>query len=581
MAQRAGRIVTIRRLPPEVTGKIAAGEVIERPASVIKELIENSLDAGAKSIQIDFEDGGRRLIRVVDDGSGIPPGELREAVERHCTSKLRSENDLLSIRTLGFRGEALCSISAVAELGIASRPKDVLVGRKIVVHGEQVIADEPQGGAAGTEVVVSRLFENFPVRMEFLKSDRTETFHILNVARNLALARPSVGFAASADGRPSFSTPGTGSLEDCLLALYGAELVDTLLPIEPGKWLGIDGFVSKPGRDWANRGHISFFVNGRWVGNPTLSAALAEAYRGLMPAGRHPAAFLHLELPPDEVDVNIHPAKAEVRFRDSGRLFSRLSSAIRRTLIERSDFVPVEIGDTRPVVDSFFIPSRLPQSPSQDLTNTSAQTRPSPSPHSPAPSIGDGQITSPHMRALGQIDRTYIVAAGPDGLYLIDQHTAHERVLYEELLSSNDTPDRQQLLEGQSVELGAPASAWLEENGKLLSGFGIDARNLGGTTWIVNTVPSMAAGRQAGGFLEELVGDLSTVEGRRSDSRERARWGVACKSAVKSGEGLSVPEMQALIEQLLECDLGRTCPHGRPTTLKLSRELLDQQFGRT
>ncbi len=577
MAQRAGRIVTIRRLPPEVTGKIAAGEVIERPASVIKELVENSLDAGASSIRIDFADGGRRLIRVVDDGAGIRPDELRDAVERHCTSKLRTENDLLSILTLGFRGEALCSISAVAELSIASRPKDIQVGRKIVVHGERVIVDEPHGGAGGTEVAVSRLFENFPVRMEFLKSDRTEAFHVLNVARNLALARPSVGFTASADGRLSFSTPGSGSLEDCLLALYGAELVDTMLRIESGKWLGIDGLISKPGRDWANRSHISFFVNGRWVSNPTLSAALAEAYRGLLPAGRHPAAYLHLELPPEEIDVNIHPAKAEVRFRDSGRLFSRLSNAIRRTLIERSDFVPVEIADTRPVVDSFFIPSRIPQIPPQDLKNTPA---PRLYPDSSAPSTNGGQITSPHMRALGQIDSTYIVAAGPDGLYLIDQHTAHERVLYEELLSANDATDRQQLLEGQSVELGAVASAWLEENGKLLSGFGVDARNLGGTTWIVNGVPSMAAGRQAGGFLEEVVRDLSAIEGRRSDPRERARWAVACKSAVKSGDRLSVPEMQALIERLLECDLGRTCPHGRPTTLKLSRELLDHQFGR-
>ncbi len=580
MARRAGRVVTIRRLPPEVTGKIAAGEVIERPASVIKELVENSLDAGANSVQIDFLDGGRRLIRVVDDGGGIPPDELSDAVERHCTSKLRTENDLLSIRTLGFRGEALCSISAVAELSIASRPKDVQVGRKIVAHGEQVTADEPHGGAAGTEVVVSRLFENFPVRMEFLKSDRTEAFHILNVARNLALARPSVGFAATADGRLSFSTPGSGALEDCLLALYGAELVDTLLRIEPGKWLGIEGLVSNPGRDWANRGHISFFVNGRWVSNPTLSAALAEAYRGLLPAGRHPAAYLHLQLPPDEVDVNIHPAKAEVRFRDSGRLFSRLSNTIRRTLIERSDFVPVEIADTRPVVDSFFIPSRIPQDRAQFPKTTPTPALRGLSSHSPASSTNDGQITSPHMRALGQIDSTYIVAAGPDGLYLIDQHTAHERVLYEELLSANDTPDRQQLLEGQSVELGAVASAWLEENGKLLSGFGVDAQNLGGTAWIVNGVPSMAAGRQAGGFLEEVVRDLSAIEGRRSDPRERARWAVACKSAVKSGDSLSVPEMQALVERLLECDLGRTCPHGRPTTLKLSRELLDHQFGR-
>jgi DNA mismatch repair protein MutL len=443
-----------------------------------------------------------------------------------------------------------------------------------------LIADEPHGAAPGTEVSVSRLFENFPVRMEFLKSERTESFHILNVAQNLALAHPSVRFSASADGQRSFSTPGSGSLEDCLLALFGPKLVDGMLQIEPGKWLGIEGLVSRPGRDWANRRHISFFVNGRWVNNPTLSAALAEAYRGLLPAGRHPAAYLHLELPPEDVDVNVHPAKAEVRFRVSGRLFTRLSGAIRRTLVERSDFVPIEVGDTRPVVDSFFIPAAIPYDSDRYLNNTAESALPPLTRDATDAAPNGGQISSPHMRALGQIDRTYVVAAGPDGLYLIDQHTAHERVLYEDLLDTSISPDRQQLLAGQTVDMGAVASAWLEENRDLLSDFGIDVEYLGGTTWIVNGVPSMAVGRQAGGFLEEVVRDLSTIDGRRSDPTERARWAVACRSAVKAGDALSVPEMQALVERLLECDLGRTCPHGRPTTLKLSRELLDRQFGR-
>lgn len=572
--------MTILRLPPDVTGKIAAGEVIERPASVIKELVENSLDAGARSVEIESLEGGRRLMRVVDDGAGIAPEELRIALERNSTSKLRTENDLLSVRTLGFRGEALCSISAVAELSIASRPDRTQVGRKITIHGEHLIADEPHGGAAGTEIMVSRLFDNFPVRLEFLKSHRTESFHILNIAQNLALSRPSVRFAASSDGQRSFSTPGSGSLEDCLLALFGPKLVDGMVQIEQGKWLGIEGLVSKPGRDWANRRHISFFVNGRWVNNATLSAALAEAYRGLLPAGRFPAAYLHLQLPAEAVDVNVHPAKAEVRFRDSGQLFTRLSGAIRRTLIERSDFVPVEIGDRRPVVDSFFVPAAIPHDSGLNQRYSARSLQAPLAPDSTVAAASGGQISSPHMRALGQIDRTYIVAAGPDGLYLVDQHTAHERVLYEELFTTNDKPDRQQLLAGQTTDVGAVASAWLEENRDLLADFGLEVENLGGTTWIVNAVPSMAVGRQAGGFLEEVVRDLSTIDGRRSDPRERARWAVACNSAVKAGDALSVPEMQALLEQLLECDLGRTCPHGRPTTLKLSRELLDHQFGR-
>ena len=280
--------MTIRLLPPEVTGKIAAGEVIERPASVVKELAENGMDALAETIDIDVEAGGRTKIRVVDDGGGIAPDELMTAVERHATSKLRTEADLLRVRTLGFRGEALCSIAAVAELSIASRPQDVATGRRVVVHGDRVIVDEPHGGAPGTEVTVSRLFQNFPVRLEFLKSDRTESFHILNVAQNLALARPSARFSLTVDEKRSFQTPGTGSLGDALLSLYGNRLLDGMVEMEPGDRLGIQGFVAKPGRDWANRNHISFFVNGRWVNNSTLSAALTEAYRGCFQRGAIP-----------------------------------------------------------------------------------------------------------------------------------------------------------------------------------------------------------------------------------------------------------------------------------------------------
>src|SRR3990172_5005313 len=275
--------MTIRILSNDVTGKIAAGEVIERPASVVKELVENCLDAGARNISIWISAGGRELMRVVDDGCGIEPAELTLAVSPHATSKLRSEGDLLRINTLGFRGEALASMAAVADLTIASVPGDGTPGRRIRVKGGTILADEPHGGARGTEVAVRNLFERFPVRLQFLKSDRTESFHLLNVVQHLALSHPSVRFQLAFDGRVSFQTAGSGSLRETLLSVHGADLLDDLLEIEPEAFMGIGGFVSQPGKDRPNRNHVAFYVNRRWVNNRTLSGALSEAYKGLLP----------------------------------------------------------------------------------------------------------------------------------------------------------------------------------------------------------------------------------------------------------------------------------------------------------
>jgi DNA mismatch repair protein MutL len=573
----------IRRLPDDVRGKIAAGEVIERPASVVKELVENSLDAGATDIRIAIRAGGRELIRVVDDGGGIEAAELPLAFSPHATSKLRVEDDLLNVRTLGFRGEALASITAVAELSIASSSGPGETGRVIVRHGDELLRDEPYGGPGGTEVTVSRLFANFPVRLEFLKSERTELFRVMNITQHLALGHPHVRFTLTSDDRVSFQTTGTGSLRDALVGVYDARLIDDTIELPPDEFQGIHGFIGQPGKDRPNRRHISFYVNRRWVTNRTLLGALTEAYRGMMPSGRHPIAIIHLTVPPDSVDVNIHPTKTEIRFREDGLVFGRVSKAIRRTLIERGDYVAVEPGPEA-LVDSFFVPARLPAQPRHDGFPRDPVARP-PGGNGDfatvAPEDPVEGLQSPTIRPLGQIGSTYVVATGPDGLYLVDQHAAHERVTYERLLEQDKAPDRQPLLAPLTADLASDASAWVAENLERLGELGFDVEHFGDNTWLIRAVPVVGADRDPQALFTEIVAEMLEVAVNRAGMAERLRWSVACHSSIRAGDRLSIPEMQALLDELARCDLGRTCPHGRPTILKFTREMLDRQFGRT
>ncbi|MDE2767349.1 MAG: DNA mismatch repair endonuclease MutL, partial [Chloroflexota bacterium] len=300
--------MSIRRLPPEISGKIAAGEVIERPASVVRELLDNALDAGARRIDVAVEQGGKALIQITDDGSGIPPDQVALAVERHSTSKLTTVDDLARIQTLGFRGEALASIAAVAELSLRSVTADGQPGREVLARDERVIEERPVGGARGTRVTVRGLFRTIPARLEFLKAERTELGHIVAAVTRAALGHPHVAFRLHDGHRERVRTPGDGDLRTALLAIYGATLVDELIELPPGETLGIDGFVSQPHLQRSSRADIALFVNGRWVSDRLLSAAVSEAYRSVMPTGRFPVILLNLTIPPEEVDVNVHPS---------------------------------------------------------------------------------------------------------------------------------------------------------------------------------------------------------------------------------------------------------------------------------
>ena len=572
--------MSIRRLPPEISGKIAAGEVIERPASVVRELLDNALDAGARRIDVSVEQGGKALIEINDDGCGIPPDQVALAVERHSTSKLSSVDDLARIQTLGFRGEALASIAAVAELTLRSVTAEGQPGREVLARDERVIEERPVGGARGTLVTVRGLFRTIPARLEFLKAERTELGHIVAAVTRAALGHPHVAFRLHDGHRERVRTPGDGDLRNALLAIYGATLVDELIELPPGQTLGIDGFISQPHLQRSSRADIALFVNGRWVSDRLLSAAVSEAYRSVMPTGRFPVMVLNLTIPPEEVDVNVHPSKAEVRFRRSGEVFRRLSATVRRALASSTEIAPARLD--RPVVDQFFFPAGSaswqsgPPPPSRHL---GARGGPPPPLDEQQPEPAPG-LRSPVMRPLGQVENTYIVAAGPHGLYLIDQHAAHERVLFERLGNTTDAPT-QRLLDPTSVDLSAEESDWVASHADDLQRLGFDISPFGPAAWLLRAVPSALGSIDAATYLREVVAEAQTPDFQRLAAADRLRWSLACRAAVKSGGPLTFDEMNALIRDLEACDLGITCPHGRPTVILLSRELLDREFGRT
>lgn len=572
--------MSIRRLPPEISGKIAAGEVIERPASVVRELLDNALDAGARRIDVAVEQGGKALIEITDDGHGIPPDQVALAVERHSTSKLTSVDDLARIRTLGFRGEALASVAAVAELTLRSVTAEGQPGREVLARDERVIEERPVGGARGTRVTVRGLFRTIPARLEFLKAERTELGHIVAAVTRAALGHPHVAFRLHDGHRERVRTPGDGDLRTALLAIYGATLVDQLIELPPGQTLGIDGFISQPHLQRSSRADIALFVNGRWVSDRLLSAAVSEAYRSVMPTGRFPVIVLNLTIPPEEVDVNVHPSKAEVRFRRSGEVFRRLSATVRRALASATEIAPARLD--RPVVDQFFFPTGAarwesgPPPPTRHLGAGGGTSAP-PDDQQPEPAPG---LRSPVMRPLGQVENTYIVAAGPRGLYLIDQHAAHERILFERLSANGEAPT-QRLLDPTSVDLSAEESDWVAAHADDLQRLGFDVTPFGPAAWLLRAVPSALGRIDAATYLREVVAEAQTPDFQRLAAADRLRWSLACGAAIKSGAPLAFDEMSALIRDLEACDLGLTCPHGRPTVILLSRELLDREFGRT
>ena len=447
----------IRVLPPQQAARIAAGEVVERPASVVKELVDNALDAGADSITAGVRGGGLELIRVVDNGAGIPAEEAPLAFQRFATSKLPPDGNLDGIATLGFRGEALPSIAAVSGVTLVTRTAGEAAGTQVELEGGEIVRVSPQGSPPGTSVAVRGLFRNVPARLKFLRSASAEAGRVQTLVQHFALAFPEVRFRLEIDGRTTFSAPGRGDLRDACAAVYGAKLARSLLeanfPEEAGPEApSIHGLISPPDVSRSTRGQISLIVNRRWVQSRALTFALEEAYQGFLMERRHPLAVLHIAVPPQDVDVNVHPAKLEVRFRREREVFSTVQRAVRGALVEQSPVPTVRAGLEVP--RSFGRPASAAAPPREEQVDQ-ALTMFAPE-EWPAQQSTLRQV-APSLRVVGQVQNLYIVAEGPGGMYLVDQHAAHERVLYEKVQSELQEQETQMqgLLEPVVIELSA------------------------------------------------------------------------------------------------------------------------------
>jgi len=572
--------VSIRILPPEVASRIAAGEVVERPSSIVKELVENALDAGATRVSVEANEGGVALIRVVDDGCGIEPNELPLAFSRHATSKLQDDHDLGAIRTLGFRGEALPSIAAVAEVEAVSRQHDSPKAARVRLSFGELQEQGAAGSAPGTSFSVKSLFREQPARLKFLRTPGAEASQIGSVVSHYALAYPEVAFTLRLDGRETFATTGSGSRREAAAGVYGRDVAASMLEAsDEAEGCRVEALFTPPHITRANRGYITLFINRRWVRSRSLAYAVEEAYSGLLQTGRFPIAVVNLQLPPEEVDVNVHPAKAEVRLRNERAVFSLVQRPIRRAL---SGLAPVgselKAGWPRPAPSAtsyVFPPSAQPDAPLQSQLL----------PPEVSPSFGRAEAplaaSLPIMRPLGQAGTTYVIAEGPAGLYLVDQHAAHERVLYERFMTAlmASRAASQPLLAPVLLELTPAQASLVTSLAPSLQEHGFDVAPFGHGGYVLRAAPADLRRDDPARAFGELL-DLLTREDSPADARHRVAASLACHAAVRAGQTLAMEEMRDLLQQLEACDTPQTCPHGRPTMLHLSSDELARRFSR-
>ncbi len=619
----------IQILPDLLVNKIAAGEVIERPASIVKELVENALDAGSNNITVTIEDGGKRLIRVVDDGIGMSAEDLRLAVTPHATSKITCEEDLFKIATLGFRGEALASIGAVSRLRITSRPRDQIEGNEIVISAKHLETAQAAGCRAGTSVEVRDLFFNVPARRKFMRANATEVGHINEQVARMALGHRSVGFELTNNQRTTHRLAADSSIRERIGALYGADLANELIPIERDeRGLRIEGYAAPPARSRSTASWQYVFLNGRYIRDRSVQHAIREAYRGLMEHQRFPVAFLFLTMDPELVDVNVHPCKLEVRWQNSQLVHSQVLSALRDKFLttnlspslragesatpSRIEFDPQKAAEVRREAANYYkglVPSPM-GSPihatyeGRDFSPTIG-TPPSTAPSDIRSDIWDRMHrgdqpasvesrmppaeepaelpTIRGYRAL-QVHNSYLVAETSDGLVIIDQHALHERIMYEKLKAQiTDGPlESQRLLMPETLTASATDMALLQEHEELLTKLGVEANAFGEDQIAVHAFPSLLKDIDAAAFMRDLLDRLGEQDEETSAEIviHEVLDMMSCKAAVKAGDSLTSEEIAALIEQKGAIEKSSNCPHGRPTTLSLSVDELEKQFKR-
>lgn len=606
--QRSNEMAVIKVLPHSLREKIAAGEVIERPVSVVKELVENSIDAGAGRITVDIQEGGKRLIRVTDDGSGIYAVDMPLAAERHATSKISEEADLYAVSSLGFRGEALASIRAVSRLRIISRRADCDEGTELLAQGDEPMEIRPIGCAPGTSITVTDIFYNLPARLKFLKTNITEQRKIQEIMERYAMAYPEKAFVLTTDGRELLNAVPAASAEDRLIDIYGRQAVDGFVEVTAeNDYVSISGLVSRPGFSRSNRSDQTLIINGRLVQSAVFRFALDRAYRELLPTGRYPLALIRLQVDPSKLDVNVHPQKAEVRFVDERDVGILLERAVRRTLLERrlrtlNPFTEARSEISRPgtittgrkpyavqapvnmplmeeAFTDFFSGKEMPAI-KQDRTEAEADM----------PMKGDGfsglQVAAnTGVNIIGQALQMYVVAYDDLSIILIDQHAAHERILYDRLMQADGGGSEVQvLLLPETIELRPAEVSIVGERSDILKRLGFTVEPFGKNTYRLTGVPMELAEASPAAVFRDIVSDLMEIGGSAREEQIRASLcrRIACHAAVKAGDVLSESEMKQLTVDLLTVP-GRamTCPHGRPVMIKMGQAELLKAFYRS
>ena len=628
---------TIRQLPPNLINQIAAGEVIERPASVVKELVENSIDAGSTRIEVSIAGGGSELIRVSDNGCGMTAEQLPLAISSHATSKLADDEALFQVSTLGFRGEALASIGSVSHLTIRSRTAGDDAGSELNVRGGAIEPPAPCGCPIGTVIEVRNLFFNTPVRHRFLKTAQTERGHIVEAFTRLALANPAIHFVLTNNDKPLYDLPTTVQWAERIGAFFGGEIADALIPISSDdSQIKISGFACDPSVSRGNTRMQYLFLNGRHIRDRALQHALGEAYRGLLMVGRHPVCFLRMDMPPELIDVNVHPTKLEVRFTDSGRVYSRLLQTLRHEFLTTD--MTQRVGPPPPLADDVItgpaeselgMPVRVEQEHrqsvidwartghSQPVTTTSTMAsaatpdfkpfpngsaptgeispRPSAAPDDPSAPPDDiapwdappAPLDGPTVCYLGfQVHNRYLVTQDESGMVVIDQHALHERVLYErvkeKVLGENSSLESQQLLVPEPVALTPAERTAALDAKETLARIGLEIDDFGGDSIVIQAYPAMLKNTPPGEMLRTLLESILGA-GKKPEPLELLNHmlsTIACKAAVKAGDRLRPEEITCLLEQRDLYNDTHHCPHGRPTALFFSRDELDRMFGR-
>jgi len=577
----------IHLLPEELINQIAAGEVVERPASVVKELVENSIDAGATRIEIEVKEGGRKLIRVLDNGCGMSREEAHLAFQRHATSKISRLEDLHQISSLGFRGEALPSIASVAKVELLTKSQENSVGTLLKIEAGQFRFVKEYPANQGTRAEVSDLFYSTPARRKFLKSQMTETRHIIDLVTNFALAFPQIAFRLTIDGREALKLE-SADLKQRIAELFGGDVIKKLVELRETGIVGILGFVGKPELSKSSRTDIRFFVNSRSISNRTLSHALTSAYGDMLTKRRFPLAVIFLEVPPHLVDVNVHPQKLEVRFQDERGVHDLVYRAVKKALdrefvstVRKSvDTIPAySIGQTSSTIKETPLEYQAGLEPQETVL---AKLFSTPVTEKTFPPQLKKEVL-PLETNFYQLFNTYILTQSGKELLIIDQHAAHERVLFEEILqniSSQTQASSQKLLFPETMDLTPQELTELQNNSEVLEKLGFEIQSLGGKTVMLSAIPALAR-NQTTHFLKEVLDESIHQSEAGKDRSKTIASALACRVAVKAGDILTATEMQSLLKSLMGLNTPQVCPHGRPTLIRIPLSELERRFGRS